>query len=281
MTSLRLALFTLLAMLAFAANSLLCRIALSETDIDAASFTSLRLISGALVLWLLVCRKPGTFATGGNWTSAWALFVYAMGFSFAYLQLSAGTGALILFGAVQCTMIGWGLHKGERLTTLQTLAVLVAFAGLLGLLLPGVSAPPLAAAILMLIAGMAWGVYSIRGKGATHAGLDTAGNFLRAVPLALIGSLLFVSQFQWDMLGALLALCSGGIASGLGYIVWYQVLPVLPSTTAAIVQICVPALAALGGVLLLSEPLTLRLVLASVAILGGLAVFFVCRKRPA
>ena len=157
---------TSFAMVAFAGNSLLCRLALRDTSIDAASFTVIRLMSGALVLWLIVRMRHGTFASGGNWPSAFALFAYAAGFSFAYLALPAATGALLLFGAVQMTMIGYGIYTGERLRTLQIVGLVLALAGLVSLLLPGLSAPPLAGSALMLGAGIAWGIYSLRGKAA-------------------------------------------------------------------------------------------------------------------
>ena len=277
MSATRLTILTVITMIAFAGNSLLCRMALSATTIDAASFTLIRLVSGAVTLLLLVWfvrRRP---VTGGNWRSAFALFAYAAGFSFAYIHLSAATGALLLFGAVQCTMIGYGFIKGERMNAIQLAAVLVALAGLVGLLMPGLSAPPLLDAVLMLIAGLAWGVYSIRGRGATDATRETAGNFLRAVPFAVVISLLWFDNSQWDKAGVVFAIASGAVTSGLGYAVWYQVLPSLNATTAATVQLSVPAIAALGGVLLLGENFTLRLWLASLAILGGVAVFILSK----
>lgn len=272
---------TLLAMLAFAGNSLLCRLALKTTPIDAASFTALRLASGALVLWLLVCWQRGSLAGKGDWPGALALFAYAAGFSFAYLQLAAGLGALLLFGAVQATMIGVGLYRGERLRPMQTLGLIAALGGVAGLLLPGAAAadtPPLFSALLMLGAGIAWGVYSLRGRGVADPTGTTAGNFLRATPLGL--ALLLVS-FPWlrlDPLGATYALASGAIASGLGYALWYRVLRGLTATRAASVQLSVPALTALAAVAFLGEPLTLRLVIASVTILGGVGLVIAGRQ---
>lgn len=259
-------------MVAFAGNSLLCRAALADARIDAASFTSIRLLSGAVVLWLIVRLRHSLSAGKGNWGSAGALFVYAAGFSFAYVSLPAATGALLLFGAVQATMIGYGLYKGERLGPLQLLGILLAFAGILGLLLPGLSAPPLTASILMLASGTAWGVYSLRGKGAGDPTRVTTGNFLRAVPITLVLSLVFIDRTSLEGTGVWLAVMSGGLASGIGYILWYAALPHLNATRAATVQLSVPVLAALGGILLLGEPLTLRLALASLAILGGIAL---------
>jgi len=269
---------TSLAMIAFAGNSLLCRLALKQTAIDPSSFTAIRLISGALVLWLLVRMKHSTPAGEGNWTSAFALFAYAAGFSFAYISLSAASGALLLFGAVQVTMISYGVWTGERLRMLQTFGVLLAFGGLVGLLLPGLSAPPLLGAMLMIGAGIAWGVYSMRGKGAGDPTRVTAGNFLRAVPVTLVLSLLMVEFASVDTAGFYYAIASGALASGLGYAIWYTVLPALKNTSAASVQLSVPVIAALGGIVFLGEPVTLRLILASVAILGGIALVIVQKR---
>lgn len=271
-TSLNIPVFTSLAMIAFAGNSLLCRAALAQTAIDAASFTSLRMISGAVTLWLIVFfryRKP---VTGGNWISATALFTYAAGFSFAYISLSTATGALLLFGAVQITMIGYGLYKGERLSTLQITGLALACAGLLILFLPGLTSPSLHGALLMLIAGTAWGVYSIRGKSSGDPTAVTAGNFVRAVPLAIVLSLFMLKGISLDGTGILLAIASGALASGVGYAIWYTVLPLLDATAAAIVQLSVPVLAAFAGVVFLSEPITARLLLASILVLGGIAL---------
>lgn len=263
---------TALAMGAFAGNSLLCRAALRHTGIDAASFTSVRLLSGALMLWLLLHLRRAAAPGQGSWPSALALFAYAAGFSFAYLSLPAATGALLLFGAVQATMIGWGLWRGERLRGWPLLGLGLALAGLVGLLLPGLEAPPLHGALLMLGAGVAWGVYSLRGKGAGDPTRVTTGNFLRAAPLAVLWSLLTLEQATPDAAGVGYALASGALTSGIGYAIWYTALPQLHAAQAATVQLSVPVLAALGGVLLLGEPPTLRLLLASVAILGGIAL---------
>jgi drug/metabolite transporter (DMT)-like permease len=264
---------TALALVAFAANSLLCRAALAHTGIDAATFSTVRLLSGALVLALLVRRRASPAgARGGDWPSALALFAYAFAFSFAYLQLPAAVGALLLFGAVQATMIGWGLARGEHLRSLQMLGLAAACGGLLGLLMPGLSAPPPAAAMLMIAAGIAWGVYSLRGRGATNPLAATAGNFMRTAPLALLASALLARMAHADAAGIGYAVASGALASGLGYAIWYTALPSLPAATAATVQLCVPLIAAGGGILFLGEPLTLRFVAASVAILGGIAL---------
>ncbi len=275
---LRLWLLVAAAMLAFAGNSVLCRLALRDGGIDAASFTSLRLVSGALVLWLIV-RLRGGARTGGDMLSAFALFAYAAGFSFAYLSLSTGTGALILFAAVQATMIGRGLISGERLSPVQWCGLALAMAGLVGLLLPGVSAPPVVGALLMLAAGIAWGAYSLRGRGAGDATAKTAGNFLRAVPFALVLSVIMLRDVHADAIGIACALVSGALTSGIGYAVWYTALPQLRATSAATVQLSVPALAAIAGIALLGEPPTWRLALATLAILGGIAMVVRVRSR--
>ena len=265
----RWAALTALAMAAFAGNSLLCRLALQHTAIDPASFTTARLISGALVLWALV-RWRGQ-RPAGDWWSATALFVYAAAFSYAYLSLSAGTGALLLFGAVQATMLGWGLWRGQRLRLGQTAGLMLAMGGLVALLWPGVTAPPAVGALLMIAAGVAWGVYSLRGRGACDPTAVTAGNFVRAAVLAGPLALAALPWAQVDAAGLLWALCSGAVTSGLGYAVWYTALKGLHPTSSASVQLSVPVLTALGGVAFLSEPLTLHLTLCSAAILGGIA----------
>lgn len=281
MPPLRILVLTTLAMLAFAGNSLLCRAALDHTRIDAANFTTIRLLSGALALWLVVRWRASTHAGAGNWMSAFALFAYAAGFSFAYLHLPAATGALLLFGAVQATMIGHGLWRGERLTFLQWLGVMLALAGLVALLLPGLAAPPLPSAGLMLCAGIAWGAYSLRGKGAGDPTRVTAGNFLRAVPFALALSLLMSSGATFDAAGIGYAVASGALTSGLGYAIWYTALPALKSTHAATVQLSVPLIAAVGAVIFLDETMTLRLLAASVAIVGGIALVILGRRIAA
>jgi drug/metabolite transporter (DMT)-like permease len=259
MSPTRVFLLTLLSLVAFAGNSLLCRAALAHGDIDAAGFTLVRLCSGAIVLALLTRTRPGGSGRG-SWASALALFAYAAAFSFAYVQLTAATGALLLFGAVQATMIARGLGSGERLRALQWIGLLLACAGLVGLVLPGLSAPPLAGALLMLGAGIAWGVYSLRGRGAGDPLRVTAGNFLRAVPMALLLALPWLWHAQATPSGFVYAVLSGALASGVGYALWYAALPSLRATTAATVQLCVPVIAAL------------RLLIASRAILGGIGL---------
>lgn len=271
----RIVVLTSLAMTAFAGNSLLCRIALKHTGIDAASFTLIRLISGAIMLWLVVLMRRKAHTGRGNWLSAFALFAYAAGFSFAYVSLPAATGALLLFGAVQATMIVYGIWAGERFFRLQLFGFLLAFGGLVGLVLPGLSAPPLSGSILMLGAGVAWGFYSLRGKGAGDPTKVTAGNFMRAVPIAAILSAFMLHATSVDAAGFWYAVASGALASGLGYAIWYTALPALKATNAATVQLSVPVIAAVGGIIFLGEPITLRLALASVAILGGIALVII------
>ncbi|MFG0414595.1 EamA family transporter [Ectopseudomonas khazarica] len=272
-------LLTSLAMLAFAGNSLLCRLALRETAIDAASFTAVRLLAGACALWLLLQLRQNRQAPAGSWAGAVALFTYAAAFSFAYLQLDTGVGALLLFGAVQLSMLLWGLLRGERLGLCASLGTALATAGLLALLLPGASAPPLLAALLMLLAGVAWGAYSLLGRGQGNPLAVTAGNFLRATPLALLLALAVLPQLNWDGPGLFYALLSGALTSGVGYAIWYSALPGLHASQAATVQLSVPILAALGGSLLLGEALTLRLLLSAVAVLGGIALVLSARQR--
>jgi drug/metabolite transporter (DMT)-like permease len=266
-------------MFAFAGNSLLCRLALSHTHIDAASFTAIRLLSGAVVLWVAVHIRGATPSGRGNWISALALLAYAAGFSFAYVGLSAATGALLLFGAVQATMLGGGLLRGERLNGMQLLGVLLAIGGLVALLLPGLSAPPVGRATLMLGAGVAWGIYSLRGQGAGDSTQVTAGNFLRAAPVALALVLIVPRETPMDRSGVWFAVASGALASGVGYAIWYTVLPALRSTTASVVQLSVPVIATLSGSVLLAEAITPRLIVTSCAILGGIATVVLGRRR--
>ncbi len=280
MSPIRIITLTALSMLAFASNSLLCRIALKHTTIDPASFTTIRLIAGALTLVILVRIRQGAYPREGNWISALALFVYAAAFSFAYVKLSAGTGALLLFGVVQSTMLVYGLYSGERLSFMQILGLIVAIAGLVSLVLPGLSsAPPLGASLLMLCAGFAWAVYSLRGKATGDPSRMTTGNFLRTVPITLILSACMWPDASLDKTGIACALASGALASGIGYVIWYSVLPALKATHAASVQLSVPVIAAVAGIAFLSEPISPRLVGASLAVLGGIALVIMNRSR--
>jgi len=279
MHSTRLVLTSLLAMIAFAGNSILCRMALSGTTIDPASFTLLRLASGALMLCLLVFFRKGVARPGGNWRSATALFAYAAGFSFAYVSLSTATGALLLFAAVQITMMACALIRGERLNYRQVTGLLLAILGFIVLLFPGLESPSPVGAVLMVIAGTAWGFYSLLGAGARDAVADTAGNFLRASGLAVLVSLVLWSRASADPRGVALAVASGALASGLGYVLWYSILPYIKASTAATVQLSVPALAALGGVLILGESLTVRLIFAAGATFAGVVLFSTGKRK--
>lgn len=272
--------FTAAAMFAFAANSLLCRLALAHGGIDPASFGAIRVASGALALVLIVRGRAGhATSVRGDWTSAAMLFAYVAFFSFAYVGLTAGTGALILFGAVQLTMFGAALRSGERFAPVAWCGLALAAAGLVYLVLPGVSAPPPGSAVLMALAGAAWGVYSLRGRGGPDPLRATAGNFLRAAPLAFVLWLPFARVAHADGAGIALAIVSGALTSGVGYALWYTALRALTAMRAATVQLSVPLITAFGAVLFLAEPLTLRLVLASVAILGGIALVLARRGK--
>lgn len=266
-------LYTSFALIAFALNSILCRLALRGEEIDAASFTSVRIVSGTAALALLsyiFCKTSPV--KSGNWVSAFFLFAYAACFSFAYLKLTAGMGALVLFGAVQVSMIGVALIRGEKPGILEWLGMIAALGGLIYLVLPGLSAPPLTSAALMAAAGVAWGAYTLRGKGSTDPLGDTAGNFLRAVPMAAIVSMAFIPGFHLSNRGIILAVLSGAVTSGIGYTVWYAVLKEHTSTRAAVLQLSVPVLTAVIGVAFLAEELTVRLMIAGSLVLGGIGL---------
>ena len=272
-SSARTALLTSLAMVGFAANSVLCRLALGDAAIDAASFSTLRLVSGALTLATLsLASGRGAVWRGRSWKPAFLLFLYAVPFSFAYNSLAAGTGALILFGAVQATMLIAGLIGGERPSVVEWSGLVLAMSGLIYLVFPGLTAPPLIGSALMTIAGIAWGIYSIKGRGAGDPLADTASNFVRSVPFAAAVSLASWNRLEISATGAILAVASGAVASGLGYAVWYAALTGLSATRAASVQLSVPILAAVGGVVFLGEAVSLRLLIAAVMILGGVAI---------
>ena len=305
------ALYTIIALIAFAANSLLCRMALADGAIDAWNFTAIRLLSGAACLGLIMLlqahflkqnalkrkalkrtrlkqsslKQTALQQTGskekGDWLSAISLVIYAICFSVAYQALDTGTGALILFSAVQLTMIGWGIYNKERLNGVQWLALLIALIGFIYLMLPSAAMPSLSGALIMAISGIAWGIYSIRGKTCVSPLRTTGFNFLRslvAVPiLALIG-MSYLSTIS--MTGVILATVSGAIASGIGYSIWYVAMPLLKTTQSAVVQLCVPVLAALMGVVFLSEQLTLEFIIASSVILGAVLIFILNKNRP-
>ncbi len=279
----RIAILTAITMVAFAANSLLCRMALGAELIDPVSFTTLRLVSGALILVPLSRFAGERRAAGkkaGSWGSGLGLFVYAIAFSLAYVSLEAGIGALILFGAVQVTMIGAGLKSGERPHPAEWLGLAAALGGLVYLVLPGITAPDPVGALLMAISGIAWGIYSLRGKGTTATVLATTGNFVRTVPMAAFASVLAFSLVRAERTGIVLALVSGTLTSGLGYVLWYKALRGLTATRAAIIQLVVPVLAAFGGVVFLAEQLTVRLSIASMFVLGGVAIAIVAHEKP-
>lgn len=274
-SAVKIALLTTLAMLAFAANSVLNRVALAEGEADALTYTGVRLASGALMLVLILAlrgNKPRWRQIGGSNTGALALFLYAIAFSYAYLELAAGTGALLLFAAVQFGMLGWAIGKGDRPGSFEWVGFGVAILFLVQLVMPGLTAPDPVSAALMVVAGLAWAAYTLMGRGSASPLVDTGGNFLRCLPIALLLILPGLFEQTTSLAGWLFAIASGALASGLGYAIWYSVLPALERSTAAYVQLTVPAIAAAGGVIFISEPLTLRLVLCSVGILGGVGL---------
>lgn len=271
---------TALALIAFAANSVLCRLALGEGAIDAGSFTSIRLLSGIAVLWLILAlsRRKSTSDAKGSWKGGFYLFAYAVTFSFGYITLETGIGALILFGAVQITLILLGLLRGDRLHAVEWLGVLAAFAGFVYLVLPSVSTPSFSGFILMTLAGIAWGFYTLAGKGSVNPLQDTAYNFLRTLPLVVVLITLTLSHAKWSSTGVWLAVLSGGIASGVGYAIWYMALRHLLAIQAAVLQLLVPVLAAIGGVVFAGEAITARLIIATAIILGGILTVIVGKQ---
>jgi drug/metabolite transporter (DMT)-like permease len=278
--SLHTATFTALSLIAFAVNSILCRMALGKQVIGAPSFTAIRLISAAVTLcFAMLISKRGGVGRRGNWTSASMISLYALTFSWAYSMMSTGTGALILFGAVQITMVLSGLRAGERPLPLEWVGLSAAVGGLVYLVLPGLAAPPIKGAALMVIAGVSWGLYSLRGRREADALSDTAGNMIRAIPFALFIGVAFSSAVGISLTGVLLAVLSGAITTGLGYVLWYTALKGLTATRAAIVQLAVPLLAAIGGVVLLSENVSARLGISAFMILGGIGVAVIWRRR--
>ena len=295
-------LYTIIALIAFAANSLLCRMALAEGYIDPWNFTIIRLLGGAICLAIImsvhqhrlkrqstlyedknisVALRNNILKDKGSWLSSISLVIYALCFSLAYVELDTGTGALILFAAVQFTMIGWGIYQKEQLSTVQWAALFIAFAGFVYLMLPSAAVPSLFGAVIMAMSGIAWGIYSIRGKACVSPLRATGFNFIRsliALPLLLLVGMNYLADISIE--GVILASVSGAITSGVGYSLWYVAMPLLKSTQAAVVQFCVPILAAVLGVLFLSEQLTLRFIIASVVILGAVSVFVLNKKKP-
>ncbi len=269
---------TALAMIAFAANSVIARLALDGQTIGPGAFTGIRIISGALILVLIILLKTGSLRSQikkGNWLSALCLFLYAVLFSYAYLSISAGTGALILFAAVQMTMVGSGILFGERLNLVQTLGALTAISGLVYWLGPSDGAPPIAGAIMMIGAGIAWGLYSLHGRNGSNPTLQTTGNFIRAamISILILPSLIYVKpELSITAYGLGLALLSGIMTSALGYVIWYAALKHLSAIKAGLVQLTVPVIAAIGGIIFISEPLTLEFALTAFFILSGVAL---------
>jgi drug/metabolite transporter (DMT)-like permease len=274
-------LLTTLAMIAFASNSLLNRLALGQKTIDAISYTFIRLAAGAVMLLGIAYfqKKNDGQILRGNWISAVFLFLYAITFSLAYLSLSAGTGALILFGSVQVTMILVALRSGERPSLWEWVGLFLALGGLIYLVLPGLTSPPLLASALMAVAGLSWGFYTIRGRGSPNPLAITAGNFMYAVPMILLIRVVSITNIHISATGALIAAISGALASGVGYVIWYAALRGLTTTRAATVQLSVPVIAAWGGVVFLSEHVTIRLVIAGILILGGIALTLASRSK--
>ncbi len=277
----QLSLLTALTMIAFAANSVFARLALADAAIDPSSYSLVRLASGALILSLLTYRAglADVVNKHGSLVAAFALFIYAAGFSFAYLALDTGMGALILFACVQATMIGWSVFKGDRPSSLEWLGLVVAFAAFVGLVSPGLTAPDPLGTILMVAAGIAWGVYSLIGRGAENPLLNTAGNFILAVPMAIALLIVFSNQISLTPFGAAMAIASGALTSALGYALWYRCLRQLTATKAAVVQLTVPAIATLGGIIFSAEVLTLRLGFFSILILGGVAITILAKQK--
>lgn len=266
-----------LAMVAFAANSVLCRLALKGAHIEPVLFSTLRLLSGAAVLLPLLLKKRTQATRRWKLSEAFFLALYALFFSVAYISLDAGTGALLLFGVVQITMVMAGLLRGERLNLTRSCGLIVAIAGIALLLLPGAVAPPLKSALLMGIAGAAWAAYSLSGRSSTDPGMSTAANFLLAVPFAVIALFVSGSDLHYDYHGIVLAVMSGALASAGAYVLWYAIMPEIDAVTASTVQLSVPCLATLAGVLFLGETLTLRMFFSMLAVLAG--IWLVVRKK--
>ena len=271
--------YTTLALIAFAANSVICRLALKDGAIDPGMFTGIRLFSGAAVLIALVflSKDKRYEKSKGSWTSAGMLFLYAAAFSYAYVSLETGIGALIIFGVVQITMIASSLISGYKMNVMEWLGIVLALAGFLYLLLPGTSAPSLSGFILMSLSGIGWGIYSLRGKNSKHPLVDTAYNFLRSLPFLILLLYFLAQESNYSTKGILLALLSGIVTSGIGYTIWYTALKGLNSIQASIVQLLVPVLAAMGGVIFIGELISLRLMASSLMILGGILLLIIKR----
>lgn len=277
--------FTAITMVAFALNSVFARLALLDGAIDEAGYTAVRLIAGAIMLALLVIvsrrETLRTVIKGGNWISAAALFAYAVTLSFAYVGIETGLGALILFACVQATMIGWALYKGDRPIAPEWLGLILALGAFVWLVSPGLEAPDPFSAFLMGLSGVAWGVYSLRGRRTSDPLLATAGNFVLTVPMSLVLALIFAGQLNSNLYGFALAVASGALTSGLGYALWYRVLPQIGATQGAIVQLTVPVIAGFGGLMFAAEPFTARFIIASILILGGVAIAIIAKAKRA
>jgi len=269
---LKISFLTCLALIAFAANSVLCRLALGNETIDAASFTVVRLLSGALTLLLILGMKGNNkgVISKGSWAASFSLFLYAITFSYAYLSIDTGTGALILFGTVQLTMILLSLIAGTRLHFSEWSGVIIAFMGFIYLILPNITTPSINGLILMTVSGVSWGIYTLKGRSSNNPLMDTTYNFLRTIPFVMILAIFTMEVMSISTEGIILALLSGGLTSGIGYTIWYIALRGLSTTQAAVVQLLVPVIAAVGGVLFVSETITLRLVISAVIVLGGI-----------
>ncbi|MEB6379011.1 DMT family transporter [Leclercia adecarboxylata] len=272
-------LLVLFVLTAFAANSILCRIALKNGHADPETFSMLRLLGGAATLfaWHLARRKLKEI----RWKMIDALLLcaYVLFFSLAYVQLNTATGALLLFGAVQVCMIGWGVIKGERVSGSRACGILIAIGGIITLLLPGATAPPLAAAVTMVASGLAWGAYSVRGKNIRSPAGTTTGNFILSLPVILVLTLIRQAPVHVDASGIILALLSGGLASGIAYVLWYALVATLSSATASTLQLSVPCIAAAGGVLFLGEMPDLRMLLCTLAVLAGIAIVIASDRK--
>jgi len=279
-TLLKTTIFTGLALIAFAANSVLCRLALGNEAIDASSFTILRLLSGSIVLLIIigVSRKTTEVSTKGSWGASFMLFLYAITFSYAYISLDTGTGALILFGSVQITMIFLSLISGTRLHFTEWAGVTIAFTGFVYLILPGVTAPSIVGFLFMTVAGIAWGIYTLKGRASKNPLMDTAYNFFRTTPFVILLAIPTIYSANYSSEGIILALLSGGITSGIGYTIWYIALGGLSSTQAAVLQLLVPVIATFGGVIFVSEAITFRLEISAAMVLGGILIVVLGRK---
>ena len=278
---LKTSLLTSLALIAFAANSVLCRLALGQGAIDASSFTIIRLLAGAVTLFIIlnVQRKSKGEVSKGSWFASLALFIYAITFSYAYLSIDTGTGALILFGAVQLTMILLSLLSGTRLHYTEGIGVIIAFIGFVYLILPDITTPSLNGFILMTVSGIAWGIYTLKGRSSKNPLMDTSYNFIRTIPFVILLMVVTAQHLHYSTQGVILALLSGGITSGVGYTIWYIALRGLTSTQAAVIQLSVPIIAAIGGVIFVSEEITTRLIVSAVIVLGGILMVVLGKKH--